>query len=213
MTRAHAEQTGDERRGNHDLRAGGQHSSAYGERRPGSFFHAVDDRSHGGGILSGSGLWVSGRGLLLLLVHVRCSQHPLQLSAPRPHRLQASETSVGIKISAEHTKATIPGTEVKAVARVTAFDEKTVNFSITCFQGPKFEGQVLSRRRSFAQVLHDRAHARMLRECPMCMHAHALTPCLISTQQHAEETCPQLAGRLALVRACAARGAVCMGGN
>ena len=96
------------------------------------------------------------------------------------------------------------------MARVTAFDEKTVNFSITCFQGPKFEGQVLSRRRSFAQVLHDRAHARMLRECPMCMHAHALTPCLISTQQHAEETCPQLAGRLALVRACAARGALCI---
>ena len=23
----------------------------------------------------------------------------------------------------------------------------------------------------------------MLRECPMCMHAHALTPCLISTQR------------------------------
>ena len=85
---------------------------------------------------------MSGRALLLL-ARVRCSEHPLKPSAPRPHRLEASETSVGIKISAEHTKATNPGTEVKAVARVTAFDEKTVNFSITCFQGPKFEGQVL----------------------------------------------------------------------
>jgi len=55
--------------------------------------------------------------------------------------LDSGETSVGIQIAAEHTKSTLPGVELKAVARVVSVEGSKVKLSITVFQGPKFEAQ------------------------------------------------------------------------